>query len=958
THSIDYAIHISRNCDYNTIVGNDILDNDRYGFFIGSGVGFDCSGNTISTNTISNNGNSGIIVGGPSSNNKVLNNIISNNSNFGISLSQPNAINVSGNQMQDNWIYIQYTTSLADILTCEISSNTVNGNPVYFYKSNTALGASDFINAGQIILADCSYSTISGFSFSKVPFILYYCDNNNIIGNSVNDSRFGLLLASSNYNNISGNNLTNNVFEGMFLSSSCNNNVSGNFLTDNQYGIELTSGSNNNNISENVAFDNTYGISLSQSSDNIISGNNVSESFDIGIWVEDTSNNNDLTGNNITRFASSFSDLREAIYIVDSSETNLTGNLMNGGLNFNQITISQLSSTNIDTTNLMDGKPIYYYKDSTSLILDVNLNAGQLILANCNDSIISSQIISDSYLGISLFYCNNNTISGNNVTDCYYSIKSDPSNNMNFSGNTILNDYYGIYLDSSSNNYVSGNFASNCTYGGVSIASGSSNNTIWGNNIKNSFISLQISSSTDNKLYGNNVSNSTRGVYLSYSDSNNISENNISNNINGIYLNHADSNNIMENDVLNNTYGFLLEDSDNNNITGNTITGNENGIGIDTISGTIIKNNNFNGCTIYEIEILSSSGSGNIIYVNNFYGSFTSYIDPAVTGIAWDNGVYGNYFEDYTTLYPSASAIGLVWDTPYQINTSTFYDNYPLVYPSPLLFVNFTANATWALSSELIAFTSILLEPGVPPLTYQWDFGDGSPSSALPNPVYQYASGGNYTVTLTVTDSNGNMSTEIKNDYITVVTDIHTESSFIVNTSAILIGDSVGFTFTGNLGNAPSTIEWDFGDSSPNDTTQDPKHTYNSLGVFVPILTVNDTYGEVSSSSSGIAIYVLSGAFDEDGDGLSNFDEIKTHGTNPLLKDSDGDGYDDFVEIKEGTDPNNENDYPQDSGGTFWDQLVKEGLLIPIVGGVVGLVFTIVGIMVKKRLDKKEKKRD
>lgn len=42
---------------------------------------------------------------------------------------------------------------------------------------------------------------------------------------------------------------------------------------------------------------------------------------------------------------------------------------------------------------------------------------------------------------------------------------------------------------------------------------------------------------------------------------------------------------------------------------------------------------------------------------------------------------------------------------------------------------------------------------------------------------------------------------------------------------------------------------------------------------------------------------------DTDGDGLSDFAELRTHGTNPLLKDTDGDGMSDGQEIAAGTDP-------------------------------------------------------
>lgn len=43
---------------------------------------------------------------------------------------------------------------------------------------------------------------------------------------------------------------------------------------------------------------------------------------------------------------------------------------------------------------------------------------------------------------------------------------------------------------------------------------------------------------------------------------------------------------------------------------------------------------------------------------------------------------------------------------------------------------------------------------------------------------------------------------------------------------------------------------------------------------------------------------------DTDGDGLSDFDEVRTYFTDPILTDSDGDGMSDFREINAGSDPN------------------------------------------------------
>ena len=70
----------------------------------------------------------------------------------------------------------------------------------------------------------------------------------------------------------------------------------------------------------------------------------------------------------------------------------------------------------------------------------------------------------------------------------------------------------------------------------------------------------------------------------------------------------------------------------------------------------------------------------------------------------------------------------------------------------PRLAANFTDDAPVAPPASM-AFTSTSAGQG--PLTYLWNFGDGSGSSSMANPVHAYSLPGLYTVTLTVTDTTG-----------------------------------------------------------------------------------------------------------------------------------------------------------------------------------------------------------
>lgn len=63
---------------------------------------------------------------------------------------------------------------------------------------------------------------------------------------------------------------------------------------------------------------------------------------------------------------------------------------------------------------------------------------------------------------------------------------------------------------------------------------------------------------------------------------------------------------------------------------------------------------------------------------------------------------------------------------------------------------------------------------------------------------------------------------------------------------------------------------------------------------------------------------------DSDGDGLEDGDEVKLHGTNPLLLDTDGDGVSDDTELEMNTDPTDPN--------SFTGTSPVPGLALPAIG--------------------------
>jgi PKD repeat protein len=138
---------------------------------------------------------------------------------------------------------------------------------------------------------------------------------------------------------------------------------------------------------------------------------------------------------------------------------------------------------------------------------------------------------------------------------------------------------------------------------------------------------------------------------------------------------------------------------------------------------------------------------------------------------------------------------------------------------------------------------------GSTPMTYQWDFGDGS-SSTEQNPSHVYTLRGMYTVKLTVTNQFGS-SSEIKKDYISI--GMGPKAEFAATPANGNVPLSV--LFTDKSQGQVATWEWDFGDGKRSNE-KDPVHTYWTSGVYNVILTVSNEYGSSDAIKSNFITVV------------------------------------------------------------------------------------------------------
>jgi len=569
--------------------------------------------------------------------------------------------------------------STANITTANNVTYTFTGNindTIWVQRDNIVVDGAGYTIKGTgsgtgIYLSGRSNITIKSVQIRNFSYGIYIDEslNNNITGNNIMDNVYhGIYLYSySDDNYISNNNLTENDGNGIDIRSSSNNSIYGNNIAGNEAGIYVRFSTHNrvygNNLTDNGGVQVGGGIWLDRTDFSTISGNNITASTWHGVDLERASNNT-ISGNRIIAGKN-----RAIILDPYSNFNNITGNDIID--NYQGIEITGSSHHNTISGN------------------NITKNGEGIYIQYSNYNTISGNNITDNGSGIVLWsYSTNNNISGNTITNSGNAITLTSSNNS-ISGNTITNNHFGITIQSCSNNTLRDNTMTNNTY----------NFGIWANSLQHFLNDVDDSNTVDGKpiYYWINRHNSTipsdAGCVILVNCTNiSIQNVNISRNRNGVIFAHTTNTTIAESNItttydsciwlwnssnchVNENYvsqfiGIQLHYSSNNTIYGNTITG----------------CGNYGGVGLYE-------SSNNTFYGNNFTDNyFHVKIDIGTTNINnWDNGYPdgGNYWDDFEDRYPHVEDIYSgqyqnetgsdgFWDSSYTINTDNI-DHYPIV---------------------------------------------------------------------------------------------------------------------------------------------------------------------------------------------------------------------------------------------------------------------------------------
>ena len=499
---------------------NNLLSNNKILGGLGGGIILDTSNNNMIINNIISSSYSYNNIQLYSSHSNILSgNILSNSDQIGLALSYSNnniIINNSINSSSGLWI-LDSSNNLLDnnvltgggikILGHTIShyvnkvylTNTVNGKTIYYFLNETSLSIPS--NAGQIILVNCSNCVISDYAIENVEtgFEIAFSNNILIINNSIIDTNLAIHLAYSDNISIHENYIIENVY-GIVLEKSYNSNIiSRNTISNIEWAGIICLYSSNNTISENTIDSSYVAIEMAFSNNTELFRNTIRDCI-FGILFEYSSYNS-IFENQIINCK--FGIIMRS-YDVDHSWYNQLrkNELHNCGLIVDGIDLLDFYQ-DIDTSNTVNGKPIYYYSDESDI--QIQTNAGQVILVNCNNFTIKNLILKNCTEGIHIAYSNNTLIASNDIRNNVHSaITIFASTNINISENDIISNEKGVSLYVSTYNIIRKNNIENNNRG-IILQIDSNKNHINENDVIRSDYGISLISSLNNKIFHNNI---------------------------------------------------------------------------------------------------------------------------------------------------------------------------------------------------------------------------------------------------------------------------------------------------------------------------------------------------------------------------------------------------------------------------------------------------------------------
>lgn len=167
----------------------------------------------------------------------------------------------------------------------------------------------------------------------------------------------------------------------------------------------------------------------------------------------------------------------------------------------------------------------------------------------------------------------------------------------------------------------------------------------------------------------------------------------------------------------------------------------------------------------------------------------------------------------------------------------------------------FTVGDTYDVGEPITFTDTTVPEEGTTIVSYLWEFGDGAGSTSTEsNPTFTYTRDGEYTVRLTVTDSND---LKARSEKVIIIVN-PTNPDFTTDKEEYEMGELIHFTdaTTTKSGTTITAWHWTFGDEAESTSDeQNPTFVYDVAGSYAVTLTVTDSYDLQSSVTKNITVY-------------------------------------------------------------------------------------------------------
>ena len=463
---------------------------------------------------------------------------------------------------------------------------------------------------------NCTLANNTAGASRNCGFYLRYSDNCTLTHNAASDhGSHGFMLTQSQNPNLSHNNASNNRYRGIYLNLCPNGSLT------------------NNTCSNHVEPDHNTGAGfyIYRSAGATLTGNVASDN-DNGFYFGgyESNSNMTITANTATNNIYGF-------YLYYSGGNTLTGNTLTGNT-YNFYIMGQYVQ-NIDTTNTLDGKPMYYIVGETGTVYD-GLNAGAFYAISCNTIAVRNVTVNaSSWDGLHLYNTRNSTIENVSVSGDYY---------------------YGIYLANCSNNHLTANAASNSTYG--LYLAGCSYNTLRNNTLSGNAYNFGVYSRYENDIDTTNTVNGKPIYYVQNAPPGTVYD--ASTNAGAFYAINCDGITIKDLTLQNNYCGLLLHRTTNSTVENVSASNNYHGIMLwqcgyyYTSANNLLVNNNASNNDAYGIYVYYSPGNTlmkNVANSNSLgisvqnYSAENKLIENAAS-YNGQTGVYVGYGNDKTEL--------------------------------------------------------------------------------------------------------------------------------------------------------------------------------------------------------------------------------------------------------------------------------------------------------------------